>query len=160
MIFNRKNKGSIDTLPKVVEVKLSKNYKFMYENFVISTQYNLYLLLENHGGQVAALKFDFILYKYGYPNDEGLGVHPMSEFGLGYYALFRVDNSEWIKKLVERRSKSSLDLFEHNQHYIVTFKDVTLDVISKGFEEVTLTVDELTELIKGEINKLAVGSQI
>jgi hypothetical protein len=38
----------------------------------------------------------------------------------------------------------------------VTFKDVTLDVISKGFKEVTLTVDEITELTKTQVNNLDV----
>jgi hypothetical protein len=146
----------MDKKPIVTQLTLSKDYKFMYENFVISTQHELYLQLENHGGQVDALKFDFILYKYGYPNDEGLGVHPMSKFGLGFYGLFRVDNSEWIKKLKERRPNTSWDLFEEYQHYIVTFKDVTLDVISKGFKEVTLTLDEITDLIKEQVNYLDV----
>jgi hypothetical protein len=142
--------------PIVTKLTLRKDYKFMYENFVISTQHELYLLLEKHGGQINALKFDFILYKYGYPNDEGLGVHPMSKFGLSFYGLFRVDNSEWIKKLNEKRPKTSWDLFGAYQHYIVTFKDVTLDVISKGFKEVTLTADEITELTNVQVKNLDV----
>ena len=146
----------MDKRPIVTKLTLTKDYKFMYENFVISTQQELYLLLENHGGQINALRFDFILYKYGYPNDEGLGAHPMSKFGLGFYGLFRVDNSEWINKLGKRRPKTTWDLFADYQHYIVTFKDVTIDIISKGFEEVTLTVDEVVELTKKEINNLTV----
>jgi hypothetical protein len=129
----------------------------MYANFMISTQREIYLVLVKHGAHVDALKFNFILYKYGYPNDEGLGTHPMSKFGLSLYGLFRVDNSEWIKKLDERRSKTSWDLFEEYQHYVVTFKDVTLDVISKGFEEVTLTLDEIVEFTKTQVDNLDVG---
>jgi hypothetical protein len=144
----------MDKKPIVTQLTLSKDYKFMYENFVISTQREMYLLLQNHGGQIDALKFDFIIYKYGYPNDEGLGVHPMSKFGLGFYGLFRVDNSEWIDKLEERRPKTTWDLFADYQHYIVTFKDVTIDIVSKGFKEVTLTADEVIELTKKEINNL------
>ena len=56
--------------PTVTKLTLSKEYKFMYENFIISTLQELYLLLVNHGKQIDALKFKFIIYKYGYPNDE------------------------------------------------------------------------------------------
>lgn len=144
----------MDKKPIVTQLKLSKDYKFMYENFVISTQHELYLLLENHNGHVDALKFNSILYKYGYPNDEGLGVHPMAKYGLGFYGLFLVENSEWITELNETRSKTSSDLFAGYQHYIVTFKDVTLDVISKDFKEVTLLTDEIIELTKQQLNYL------
>lgn len=140
--------------PIVTQLSLSKDYKFMYENFVISTQTILYLLLENNNGQIDALKFNFILYKYGYPNDEGLGVHPMTEFGLGSYGLFQVHNSEWIDQLDKRRPKTTWDLFKNYQHYIVTFKDVTVDIISKGFQEITLTTDEVIELTRVEIANL------
>lgn len=142
--------------PTVTKLTLNKDYKFMYENFVISTQHELYVLLEKNGNVINALKFNFILYKYGYPNDEGLGVHPMSQYGLGFYGLHRVDHSQWISKLNERRPKKPWDLFENYQHYIVTFKDVTIDVISKGFEELSLTEDEIITFTKLEIGNLNV----
>ena len=128
----------------------------MYENFVVSTQRELYLLLENHDGQIDALKFDFLLYKYGYPNDEGLGVHTMSKFGLDFYGMFQVENSEWITKLENQRSDKSYGLFEEYQHYIVTFKDVTIDILSKGFEEVKLTESMVMDLLRREIANLNV----
>src|SRR3979490_2449521 len=118
--------------PVVRKLTLSRDYKFMYENFVISTQNELLLLLENKGGKIFAFRFDSILYKYGYPNDEGLGFHPMSKFGLRFYGLYQVDNSTWISESDEARSNSVGNLFTDYQHYIVTFKDVTLDVLSKG----------------------------
>lgn len=140
--------------PIITELTLSKEYRFLYENFMIATQGELYLLLENRAGRIDTLKFDFVLYKYGYPNDEGLGVHPMAQYGLRSYGLFRVDNSVWIGKLRERKAKTSWDLFEGRQHYIITFKDVTLDIISKGFEELTLTEAQIMELTQRQINHL------
>ena len=80
----------------------------------------------------------------------------MTKYGLSFYGLYRVDNSEWIKKLNDRRPKTSWELFENYQHYIVTFKDVTIDVISKGFEEISLTENEIVELTKREIDNLNV----
>ena len=69
----RKLTSCRDMCPEVVEVVLRKNYRFMYENFVIATQGDLYLLLEKSGGMVDALKFDFSIFKYGSPNDEVAG---------------------------------------------------------------------------------------
>ena len=93
MIFNRKNKTR--TEPKVIEIKLKKDYRFMYENFLISGQQELYLMLEENNGIIDLLKFNFKVYKYGYPNDEAMGSHPMAKFGLGFYGLFEVLNSPW-----------------------------------------------------------------
>lgn len=131
----------------------------MYENFIISTQHELYLLLDESNGTVSALKFDFLIYKYGIPNDEGLGAHPMAKFGLGFYGLYQVDNSPWIIELNDARPIKTYDLFEGCTHYIVTFKDVTLDVISKkGFQEVNLTINKIGDLIKLQISYLTGNS--
>jgi len=75
---------------------------------------------------------------------------------LDFCRLFRIENSEWIDKLNKRRPKTTWDLFAGYQHCIVTFKDITIDIVSKGFKEVTLTVDEVIELTKKEINNLIV----
>ena len=140
--------------PKVTEIKLSKDYKFMYENFVISTQNELYLMLEEKNGLINVLKFSFLIYKYGYPNDEGLGVHSMAKYGLRWYGFYHVVNSIWINELNEKRPKVSYDIFADREHYIITFKDVTLDIISDKFEEVTLTNEQIYSLIKLQISYL------
>lgn len=54
--------------PVVREVTLQKEYAFQYENFVLSSQQELYLLLEKDGSSVSALKFRFSTFKYGSPN--------------------------------------------------------------------------------------------
>ena len=77
--------------PKVVEIGLSKNYAFMYENFVIATQHDTYLLLEKHDNVIDVLHFDSANIKYGSPNDEASGGHPLCKFGLGFYGLFEVE---------------------------------------------------------------------
>jgi hypothetical protein len=154
MIFNRKDKG---TTPQVVEVKLSKDYKFMYENFLISSQQELYLLLQAHRGQVDALKFNFMIYKFGYPNDEAIGAHPLAKFGLGFYGLFEVINSPWTKEICEANKvhpRHEDSMFHDVKHYIARFKDVTLDVLATKLEEVQMSADKVIELVNKEMEFL------
>ena len=126
----------------------------MYENFIICTQSELYLMLEESEGLVDALKFEFNIYQYGYPNDEGIGAHPMAEFGLRWYEFYRVSNSTWIKELKEQRPAATYDFFKDLEHYIITFKDVTLDVVGRGYEEIKLTTEQIHDLVRLELNNL------
>jgi hypothetical protein len=157
MIFKRKDKGATGTAPQVIEVKLSREYKFMYENFLISSQRELYLLLQSQGGQVDALKFNFKIYKFGYPNDEAIGAHPMTKFGLGFYGLFEVLNSPWTKKICEANRihpRHEDRMFNDVRHYIARFKDVTLDILTTNMEEVQMTTDKVVELVNKEMEFL------
>ncbi|OCX53584.1 hypothetical protein BEL04_04630 [Mucilaginibacter sp. PPCGB 2223] len=144
----------------VKEIELKKEYKFMYENFIISSQHELYLLLEESNGIIDALKFNFSIYKYGYPNDEALGAHPLAKFGLKWYSFFEVENSPWIEELkvanrVHHRHEDSL--YKDRKHYTVTFKDVTLDVItSSPFEVVELTRNDIIRFVNEQIDYLNV----
>ena len=160
MIFKRKDKpqesgGQND--PKINEIKLKKDYKFMYENFLISSQHDLYLFLEENEGLIDAIKFKFLIYKYGYPNDEAMGAHPMAKYGLGFYGLFEVKNSPWI---IEIRNSNRIhpghddNMYSNYNHYVARFKDVTLDVICSKMEELQLTKEQVTEIINKEIGFL------
>jgi len=153
-IFKAKIDFSKGVIPVVTELQLRKKYRFMYENFVINTQRELYLMLEENNGIVEAIKFNFLIYKYGIPNDEGLGAHPMAKFGLGFYGFYHVANSTWIAELKEQRPKTNYDLFSGFDHYIVTLKDVTIDIISKEFQEVELTKEEIHELTNLQLSYL------
>lgn len=156
MFFKRTDKSNTSDSndPKVTEVRLQKDFKFMYENFLISGQQDLYLLLEESDGLVAALRFNFLIYKYGYPNDEAMGAHPMAKYGLGFYGLFEVLNSPWI---IEIRDSNRIhprhndSMFSDYKHYVARFKDVTLDVICSKMEEVQMTKQELIEIVQKEI---------
>ncbi|HEY3405590.1 MAG TPA: hypothetical protein VGK59_19540, partial [Ohtaekwangia sp.] len=156
MIFNRKDKGT-GTVPQVIKVKLSKDYKFMYENFLISTQQELYLLLQAHGGLIDALKFNFKIYKFGYPNDEAIGAHPLTKFGLGFYGLFEVLNSPWTNEMCEANRihpRHEDSMFNDVRHYIARFKDVTLEILATKLEEVQMPSDKVIELVNKEIEFL------
>jgi hypothetical protein len=64
------------------------------------------------------------LSRLGYPNDEGLEEHPLSEHGLTAYGSFEVVNSQWIKEVASG--------FAGARHFIFTFHDSTFECIAKS----------------------------
>ncbi|MFN5310421.1 MAG: hypothetical protein ACK5C0_13290 [Candidatus Kapaibacterium sp.] len=137
-------------------ILLKKEYKFMYENFVFSSQHKLYLFLEENNGIIEALSFDFKVYKYGYPNDE-VGL-PSKIPGVESYGFSQVYNSEWIEELkINNRSHPQHNdkFYESYKHYVVRFKDVTLEVIANGFEITELTKIDLIELLNNEVENIS-----
>lgn len=111
----------------------------MYENFIVSSQQKMLLLLEQTDNLINTIQFDFLVYKYGYPNDEVS--HPLSKYGLSAYGVFEVINSPWVTELRDnnqlhhRHTDSS---FEDYKHYVAKFKDVTVEVICTKIEEIQL----------------------
>ena len=148
-MFNRK--------PQIKEIELSRHYKFMYENFVIATQHRTYLFLEKEGDTVWALKFDSPNIKYGGPNDESRGAHPLTKFGPLLYGLYEVINSPWILEQMEGNRchpRHSDSLFEGKKHYIACFKDVMFEITCKSFEEVEFNQSETFKLLSNELDNL------
>lgn len=145
-----------DPTPKITEIALKKHYKFMYENFVIATQQGVFLMLEKHGDIVTCLHFDSPQMKYGSPNDEARGGHPLFKFGLGFYGLFEVENSPWIKeRMVANRVHPCH--FDGMKHYIACFKDVMLEVICLSYEEKQMSLLEIKSLMDKELDNLTSG---
>lgn len=147
MLF-RKNKSTVS----VSEVRLQKDYVFMYENFVFSSQQKLYLILEKTDDNIYALKFNFLIYKYGYPNDEIS--HPLSKYGLGIYGIFKINNSPWLAEIINtnrQHPRHSDNMYAGVQHYIFNFKDVTLEVLCRKMEEVQITKAYFLELLEEQI---------
>ncbi|GAB3716471.1 hypothetical protein [Flavobacterium koreense] len=148
-LFGLKFDSSDQTASKVI---LENNYDFMYENFIISSQRTLYLLLENKDGIIDALSFDFKIYKYGYPNDEV--DLPSKISNIANYGMSEVFNSKWINELmINNRSHSqhSDSFYSNYKHYVIRFKDVTLEVISQKYEIVKMTKEEINKIITNEI---------
>lgn len=143
--------------PMVKEFPLKKQYHFMYENFVLATQSDIYLFLEKNGPTVEAIRFDFAIVKYGHPNDEVRGGHPLSKHGLGFYGLYEVTNSPWIDEIrISNRvhPRHSDSLFARDKHFVACFKDVTLEVICTEMEEVQLSEAEILAIITKELRHL------
>jgi hypothetical protein len=139
----------------VTEISLKKDYEFMYENFIVSSQQKLFLLLEQADDLIDTLQFDFLIYKYGYPNDEVS--HPLSKYGLGSYGLFQVTNSPWITELRDnnrQHHRHTDNSFDDYKHYVAKFKDVTVEVICTNMNEIQLTKSELLVFLDEQISHL------
>lgn len=150
MLFKKGN-----TATSVTEVNLSKDYSFMHENFVVSSQHKLFLLLEQTENIIDALEFDSLIYKYGYHNDEVR--HPRSEYGLGFYGLFQGINSPWVEELInsnQQHHRHSNSSFDNYKHYIAKFKDVTLEVVFTNMKEIRLKKSELLTFLNEQIKYL------
>jgi hypothetical protein len=76
----------------------------------------------------------YLQFTHGYPNDEALGAHPLAKYGLKFYDVFEVSHSPLIDELKKRNSvhpRHSDALFAKDRHWVFTFQDETLEVISR-----------------------------
>lgn len=139
-----------------MKIELNKKFRFLYSNFVISSQTKLHLILTKRENILDVIEFDlFSVYKFGYPNDEVS--HPLTKYGLGNYGFFEVQNSEWIEQLRKNNSSHSShsdSTYNDLKHFIAKFKDVTLEVIAGDFELKTIKQDELIAETIRELNNL------
>ncbi|KAF2509996.1 hypothetical protein EYY60_10780 [Flavobacterium zhairuonense] len=135
------------------EIELNSNYNFIHNNFIISSQNDLFLLLEEKNDLIKALNFKFKIYKYGYPNDE-IG---MTNYitGIELYGFYQVYNSEWIHELKSnnRQHPQHLDIHYSNyKHFVIRFKDVTLEVISENYSDIKMTREELMKIVNKQLS--------
>lgn len=72
--------------------------------------------------------------KFGSPNDESLGGHPLIKSGLKYYSIHKVVNSSWIAELEKQNSvhpqHDKNKFVKDKHHYIFTFHDSTLELVA------------------------------
>lgn len=143
--------------PIVKEIELVNHYKFMYNVFLLTTQNTLYLFLEEDNDFIKTITFDFRIYKFGYPNDEALHGHPLYKYGLSFYGIYEVQNSLWIEEIknVNKVHPGHRDsMYSAFKHFIITYKDNTLEVLSEQFQEITLSKADLDNILSKEINYL------
>lgn len=88
--------------------------------------------------EFAVVKFSAVLqHTFGYPNDEALGVHPLYDAGLAFYAFNFVADSPLLKELGQHNSRvfpGTESMYSGFSHWIVTFHDETLEVVAKSAE--------------------------
>lgn len=70
--------------------------------------------------------------KFGYPNDEALGGHPLYSKGLGYYGIFEVLNSSWVTEQERQNRVNFPDRtnMRWKRHFIFTFHDSTFECLA------------------------------
>lgn len=106
---------------------------------VFATETQLFLCYHADNQQLAVIQFPLVkVFKFGSPNDEALGGHPLTKLGLGAYQVNRIDHSPWIAELERQNavhSRHDRALFlKDTAHYIFTFQDSTLECVVKEGE--------------------------
>jgi hypothetical protein len=73
----------------------------------------------------------------GAPNNEALSGHPLYSRGLGYYGIYEIIESSWIRSL-ERMNRVHPSHkprhFEELRHFVFTFHDDTFECVARGVE--------------------------
>ncbi len=87
-----------------------------------------------HDEKIAVIAFPLVsIFKFGSPNDESLGGHPLIQKGLEYYSVHKVENSFWIAELEKQNSVHPRHdpgrYLRDKHHYIFTFHDSTLELV-------------------------------
>lgn len=104
------------------------------------------------------LKFNlFLKYNFGIPGNEIIIGHPYAKLGLQSYAFYELEDSDWIKELMEIESVHpyfNKDKWIGYKHYILTFHDNMFECIARDFEirEKTTSIYEQASIITNEIN--------
>ena len=81
----------------------------------------------------AVIEFEHCsLTKFGYPNDEALGGHPLAKRGLKWYGVFEVEKSSWIAEKTKQNRVNFPNTTEDTQsrHFIFTFHDSTFECLA------------------------------
>jgi hypothetical protein len=112
---------------------------------LIQTEYSTFLtfnakkLAEDgfyHDAGTALVEFNrCLITKFGYPNDEALGGHPLAAKMQGAYDIYEVLNSSWAMQL-EQQNKV---LFPNtgkwkSRHFIFTFHDSTFECLADNLK--------------------------
>ncbi len=86
--------------------------------------------------KVAVLRFEGVLhFRMGHPNDEALHGHPLHKYGLEQYDFFLVSHSPLMAEIEARNAVHMWHrpgMYSHLKHWIVTFHDETLEVVSRS----------------------------
>lgn len=94
--------------------------------------------------------------KFGYPNDEALGGHPLSAKMEGAYDIYEVLNSSWVKQLEEQNRVSFPKTANwQSRHFIITFHDSTFECLAKDIKITVL--NESYEAVFALITKRVVS---
>ena len=85
--------------------------------------------------KIAVIVFPMVnIFKFGSPNDEALGGHPLYKNGLKFYSVHEVKNSTWVQELEKQNSvhpqHDKQSFLKDKKHYIFTFHDSTLECVA------------------------------
>jgi hypothetical protein len=114
----------------------------------------VYLAAESTGGGVALLRFSSaVAVFHGVPNDEALERHPLWSRGLGFYGVYRIEDSTWKTQMQDRgvrRDRQPPPVWSDVTHYVVTMHDSTFECLAKD-----MTSELRSEAIADVVAELA-----
>jgi hypothetical protein len=91
---------------------------------IFSDTDDLLVSYESDSQDFVIIRFEFCIeHQLTSINDEGLEKHPYAKLGLNFYSFHEIINSPEIEKWEALKIK----------HFILTFKDNTLDVLARSF---------------------------
>ena len=107
---------------------------------------------------IAVVKFNsFEQYKFGAPNDEAIEGHPYYAAGLKPYAIYQVENSDWIEQLERQNSVHPYHKPEHYaklQHLIFFFHDTCFEIVCKDYTYEVLPEAKMKERMREVVSDL------
>ncbi|HBJ83926.1 MAG TPA: hypothetical protein DDZ88_08665 [Verrucomicrobiales bacterium] len=97
---------------------------------LFQTEDDTVLIYRGYGVVVA--HFDgCLITRFGYPNDEALGGHPLYASGLRHYGVFEVHGSSWPEELETQNRRVFPDSHSFDyRHFIFTFHDSTFECLA------------------------------
>lgn len=108
------------------------------EALVFATETELLLRYYISQEEAAVIQFPLVrIFRFGSPNDEALGGHPLNKLGLKFYSVHQIENSPWVAELERKNAvhpRHDKERFLKDAvHYIFTFQDSTLEcVVNEG----------------------------
>ena len=100
------------------------------------------------GGGVVAIQGCSVA-KFGYPNDEALGGHPLYSKGLGHYAFYEVEGSSWMRMMDEQNRVCfpNSSVWSGSRHFVITFHDSTFECVAASMS-VAFTPDGYRDVLQ------------
>jgi hypothetical protein len=98
--------------------------------------------------------------KFGYPNDEALGGHPLSAKGLDNYGIYEVLNSSWIAEQAKQNQVCFPERtnISGKRHFIFVFHESVLECLAQDLK-LTLSDDPYENIFK-TISERILGGEI
>jgi hypothetical protein len=114
--------------PHITTWTPAPKYRIPNDPALIADSRSLWLayptMAEPYGEMYAVVRFDHVIdHRLSPINDEGIGKHPYVEYGLNWYTFNEVTDSA---EAIEWRALNA-------RHWVITFKDNTLDVLTGFF---------------------------
>lgn len=130
---------AVDELDEVISLEeLPQHAGGAPEPAILATNDDLWLAYETapEGEEIAIIRFGLPRAHYfGPPNDETLNAHPLYARGLGFYGIYKINCSFWVRSLEVMNRVHPMHnpkLFDTLTHYAFTFHDSIFECVSDG----------------------------